>query len=115
SHLLSSTLFFFFYSSLAPRHLHSFPTRRSSDLTNLLVVCDPFSLSTDRETGNGGRRRDPELGPDRGALERLFDVCGANLRRDFRSEEHTSELQSPYDLVCRLLLEKKKTKKNQLT
>src|SRR5437867_8138844 len=27
---------------------------------------------------------------------------------DFRSEEHTSELQSPYDLVCRLLLEKKK-------
>src|SRR5207248_4527271 len=30
-----------------------------------------------------------------------------------RSEEHTSELQSPYDLVCRLLLEKKKT--NQTT
>src|SRR5437867_9045390 len=29
-----------------------------------------------------------------------------------RSEEHTSELQSPYDLVCRLLLEKKK-KKNE--
>src|SRR5437867_10556516 len=27
-----------------------------------------------------------------------------------RSEEHTSELQSPYDLVCRLLLEKKKIK-----
>src|SRR5437867_9427573 len=27
---------------------------------------------------------------------------------DGRSEEHTSELQSPYDLVCRLLLEKKK-------
>src|SRR5207248_10603483 len=28
-----------------------------------------------------------------------------------RSEEHTSELQSPYDLVCRLLLEKKKNTK----
>src|SRR5256885_13226544 len=28
---------------------------------------------------------------------------------DFRSEEHTSELQSPCNLVCRLLLEKKKT------
>src|SRR5437868_11882791 len=27
---------------------------------------------------------------------------------DFRSEEHTSELQSRFDLVCRLLLEKKK-------
>src|SRR5438094_5431214 len=31
-----------------------------------------------------------------------------------RSEEHTSELQSPYDLVCRLLLEKKKTKKQRV-
>src|SRR6202163_5073748 len=30
--------------------------------------------------------------------------------RDCRSEEHTSELQSPGDLVCRLLLEKKKIK-----
>src|SRR6266705_6006854 len=30
-----------------------------------------------------------------------------------RSEEHTSELQSPYDLVCRLLLEKKKKKIKQ--
>src|SRR5207248_7029603 len=29
----------------------------------------------------------------------------------YRSEEHTSELQSPYDLVCRLLLEKKKKKR----
>src|SRR5207244_13070935 len=31
-------------------------------------------------------------------------------RLDFRSEEHTSELQSPDHLVCRLLLEKKKKK-----
>src|SRR6266516_8077581 len=31
-----------------------------------------------------------------------------------RSEEHTSELQSPYDLVCRLLLEKKKTKRTMI-
>src|SRR5256885_9538077 len=30
------------------------------------------------------------------------------LRRALRSEEHTSELQSPCNLVCRLLLEKKK-------
>src|SRR5438094_6453309 len=32
-----------------------------------------------------------------------------------RSEEHTSELQSPYDLVCRLLLEKKKHRYNDST
>src|SRR5207248_5947550 len=30
------------------------------------------------------------------------------VSKEARSEEHTSELQSPYDLVCRLLLEKKK-------
>src|SRR5688500_19072467 len=33
-------------------------------------------------------------------------------RRSRRSEEHTSELQSPCNLVCRLLLEKKKKQKN---
>src|SRR5437867_10861347 len=36
-------------------------------------------------------------------------------RQRLRSEEHTSELQSPYDLVCRLLLEKKKKKKKYKT
>src|SRR5438094_7761435 len=35
-------------------------------------------------------------------------VCG-------RSEEHTSELQSPYDLVCRLLLETKKKRRKAYT
>src|SRR2546421_4993795 len=35
--------------------------------------------------------------------------------QDRRSEEHTSELQSRSDLVCRLLLEKKKNKKKQIS
>src|SRR2546426_1292659 len=35
-------------------------------------------------------------------------------RQEIRSEEHTSELQSPCNLVCRLLLEKKKKKTNPL-
>src|SRR5256885_6508793 len=34
--------------------------------------------------------------------------------KPFRSEEHTSELQSPCNLVCRLLLEKKKTHSTRL-
>src|SRR5207248_4515355 len=38
----------------------------------------------------------------------LADELGRQCRDRARSEEHTSELQSPYDLVCRLLLEKKK-------
>src|ERR1022692_3625841 len=33
----------------------------------------------------------------------------SRVARDIRSEEHTSELQSPCNLVCRLLLEKKKS------
>src|SRR5207248_6830137 len=43
-------------------------------------------------------------------LAREVELRGDAVDRDdaLRSEEHTSELQSPYDLVCRLLLEKKK-------
>src|SRR5438876_7652669 len=37
----------------------------------------------------------------------------AGCAEALRSEEHTSELQSPVHLVCRLLLEKKKKKNNQ--
>src|SRR5437588_9657305 len=42
------------------------------------------------------------------AVDRRVDLVG-----EFRSEEHTSELQSHSDLVCRLLLEKKKKKKKK--
>src|SRR5437667_7479782 len=52
-----------------------------------------------------------------GAVHRVLLDVGAELAADrppggllrVRSEEHTSELQSHHDLVCRLLLEKKKT------
>src|SRR5690349_23903528 len=63
------------------------------------------------------RRRigDVETGdpPDRGGqgVEAPLGDPGHDLRRDARSEEHTSELQSRRDLVCRLLLEKKKKEK----
>src|SRR5207248_8084272 len=94
--------------------LHSFPTRRSSDLYG--GDEDQFSATglvyaaSRRGTHRPARRhtkfarvRCPRLGrPPSGACNGNDD---ANCRR--RSEEHTSELQSPYDLVCRLLLEKK--------
>src|SRR5690606_39940816 len=41
-------------------------------------------------------------------LHRRFEVCPAGQQDDGRSEEHTSELQSRENLVCRLLLEKTK-------
>src|SRR5438094_2623843 len=46
-----------------------------------------------------------------GGGSRSYSGGGGAGRSYSRSEEHTSELQSPYDLVCRLLLEKKKKKK----
>src|SRR5260370_32715997 len=49
----------------------------------------------------------PEPRAGRSARENLLAVFTAH-----RSEEHTSELQSHLNLVCRLLLEKKKKKKN---
>src|SRR5260221_8714766 len=47
----------------------------------------------------------------RGSLEQMMSQLKTSGRKEFpRSEEHTSELQSHSDLVCRLLLEKKKKK-----
>src|SRR2546426_3469686 len=47
-----------------------------------------------------------DFGSDR--FLRAFSLVGTRGDADLRSEEHTSELQSPCNLVCRLLLEKKK-------
>src|SRR5205085_10192278 len=102
--------------SSARRHrppLHSFPTRRSSDLQrrHLRAVRRPDPLvrcevrdrdDLVRERALGGRAA--------GALVRagaeLVELLAGELPA--RSEEHTSELQSQSNLVCRLLLEKKK-------
>src|SRR5206468_6824182 len=97
-------------SSADPLDLHSFPTRRSSDLLQ-----DLRDLSR-RVNSNRLNGIDAEiLTPQQiKALEPAinispsarYPILGASLQR--RSEEHTSELQSRSDLVCRLLLEKKK-------
>src|SRR5207249_10075916 len=108
SYLISSlhSFPFFFQSSPHHRHLHSFPTRRSSDLLEYLarVVC---------AMPHGSRWEaypDSVVGTDsHTTMVNSLGVFGWGVR----SEEHTSELQSRFDLVCRLLLEKKK-KKNDI-
>src|SRR5437868_12750691 len=54
---------------------------------------------------------EPSCRSDRDGPGRQDDQRGRHQRCPQRSEEHTSELQSRFDLVCRLLLEKKKKKK----
>src|SRR5438309_3490712 len=59
----------------------------------------------------GGSARSPPNRP--GAVPVCIRCCrcqGRETRARWRSEEHTSELQSQFHLVCRLLLEKKKNK-----
>src|SRR5204863_728154 len=97
------------------RDLHSFPTRRSSDLIGEFLemqyeaqqnflrndhpgLDDQIVLSEGEPVGHlGFEQRADEF--------RLVDISLLPASRN-RSEEHTSELQSRRDLVCRLLLEK---------
>src|SRR5688572_31763388 len=55
-------------------------------------------------------RDDDQQSGDRKALPEADRLAERNRAGDARSEEHTSELQSQSNLVCRLLLEKKKIK-----
>src|SRR5207237_10352571 len=95
-------LLFFFQCSRTHQHLHSFPTRRSSDL-DAAKLRDPQKSPKSR-WGRAARppghfaRKEMRTGPETAAAN-----CAPK-----RSEEHTSELQSHLNLVCRLLLEKKK-------
>src|SRR5207247_8841754 len=97
------------------RIVHSFPTRRSSDLDSADIrqsVSDrpsnPVSGNSVSSFGYGtsaivmGVWPRVRLPPPAG-----FGLYPATAKYQTRSEEHTSELQSRVDLVCRLLLEKK--------
>src|SRR2546428_5421304 len=69
------------------------------------------TLFRSRHRGAGAELEDPRPVPDAARWRALRDgVPEGELARGLRSEEHTSELQSRSDLVCRLLLEKKKMK-----
>src|SRR5437867_2441047 len=102
-------------SYAVPRHLHSFPTRRSSDLCG-------SARRRRRARRAPGTARARKAGPGRAARRGRWragtrrrprhaawrsdpDTRSPEWRRatdlHARSEEHTSELQSPYDLVCR--------------
>src|SRR5207253_10916240 len=96
--LLHMLYTFFLYLHGDHRHLHSFPTRRSSDLS----ARDLVQLVGDAGEADEVFTRRPDLSDADARVTQL----GEDRVLD-RSEEHTSELQSRGHLVCRLLLEKK--------
>src|SRR5205807_6037072 len=99
STLLRSTLSFFFFHDPATTEIYT------------LSLHDALPIST--------RRTRPSRAASTGSSSIRPPCCAGNTARarpcswcgPRRSEEHTSELQSPCNLVCRLLLEKKKKKK----
>src|SRR5690606_41868249 len=104
------------WRSSRPAHrpdLHSFPTRRSSDLTVLTISNLVKSFAGDGRSAAGRvfAVNDVSLEVGEGEMFTLLGPSGCGktttLRSVARSEEHTSELQSRENLVCRLLLEKK--------
>src|SRR5690242_21828416 len=97
-----------FNSHAANRDLRSFPTRRSSDLLEEFRNDHVHDQGDDQEIDRGTQNV--------ADLERIVPLTKGNAElppgaswkdERHRSEEHTSELQSHVNLVCRLLLEKK--------
>src|SRR2546426_12532199 len=85
--LPSLFFFFFFFNDTATTEIYTLSLHDALPISPIFVgTLAPLSILTEKRS-NG--------------LKRFRLQC-------FRSEEHTSELQSPCNLVCRLLLEKKK-------
>src|SRR5260370_42670727 len=84
--------FFFFFNDTATTEIYTL------SLHDALPICLLLSASPSMVGGKRGLW----------ALRVPFEHLGARIAGPTRSEEHTSELQSHLNLVCRLLLEKKK-------
>src|SRR5689334_24151418 len=96
-------LFFFFFNDTATTEIYTL------SLHDALPICRCRSAAGRRTTARPPWRARPRSSAAR---------CRSRSRRrtaGSRSEEHTSELQSQFHLVCRLLLEKKKKNTIQYT
>src|SRR5262249_56710331 len=104
-----------FNVSAPPHHLPSSPTRRSSDLQFFLrlfravnIVIEDAHVPAEAAAARQGEADAAHADDAEGAVRQVLAEPAQRLPR---SEEHTSELQSLTNLVCRLLLEKKKKHK----
>src|SRR5206468_10021804 len=103
------------YASISHLALHSFPTRRSSDLKPLADRIEQLAhLQFQEKLGNYAEKTKRieaittsicmAIGAEKNDIITAARLCKADVVTEMRSEEHTSELQSRSDLVCRLLL-----------
>src|SRR2546426_424666 len=107
------------HAGLRARSADVHPPHRAAQRVAPLRAAGARARPRRRSAGapEGGRALDRRAGaaderlskPDQDPARRRAGARGLDVQA--RSEEHTSELQSPCNLVCRLLLEKKKTKK----
>src|SRR5258708_23842715 len=112
---LHRSLHFFFFNDTATPEIYPFPYTtlfRSHELADAhlqsgLLVAEQVVHGAEprRDALPGGHVDRPER-PNRREAARRRGLFGNPGREILRSEEHTSELQSPYQLVCRLLLDK---------
>src|SRR5205807_10511700 len=95
------SFFFFIFTDPAPTHLYTLSLHDALPISSFGLPLERFVV-------------EPIGAHVRWLFKRASDFGGFVGQKDIcdRSEEHTSELQSPCNLVCRLLLEKKK--KNQI-
>src|SRR2546426_12604377 len=95
-HLYTRILFFFFFNDTATTEIYTLSLHDALPILHPLLFLFPVYRGA----------RVPAWKLRAGMW--LYDLLAAFHNVKWRSEEHTSELQSPCNLVCRLLLEKKK-------
>src|SRR5207248_8407617 len=92
-----STLFPYTTLFRSPRFHHAFRLEALKKKITMLELLELYQTAYDEKV-------------EQEKAEKRAEREGKRCKSCERSEEHTSELQSPYDLVCRLLLEKKNHK-----
>src|SRR5256885_9178784 len=109
--LLNALLFFFFFNDTATTEIYTLSLHDALPISKQTTPRPAVAIAIPPRTSNtsptwstfANARRCTSVTPPSAASTISFTK---------RSEEHTSELQSPCNLVCRLLLEKKKKKHN---
>src|SRR5690348_17582660 len=107
--LSSSCYFFFFFNATATPEIYTLSLHDALPISRWSTGARARFARSRRATGRSSGARRPASRP--WAAARSWP--SSSTPPCLRSEEHTSELQSPVHLVCRLLLEKKKKNKKK--